>query len=455
LAAAVRDVVARHEVLRTVYPEVDGVGHQHVLPVEQAELDVEVIRCAEDELHSAVTDFMTGTFDVTTEVPVRARIITLSDTEHVLVFVVHHIAADGSSMGPLMRDLMVAYTARIAGESPAWAPLPVQYADYALWQREVLGDEADPESLIARQIEHWRTALADVPAVLDLPTDRPRPAVQSFEGGRIDVSIAPEIHEGLTRLAADANTTLFMVVHAAWAVLLSRLSGSDDITVGTPIAGRGEEELDGLIGQFVNTLVLRSRVDGSETFTELLRRTREADLAAFAHADVPFERLVEVLDPVRSTSHHPLFQVGFSFQNLDHGEFELPGLTLSGVDFEAGISQFDLHLIVADAYDEHGAPAGIGGGLTFATALFDETTARTIVDRLIRVFEAVVSDPSVPVGDVEILDASERDRLSAAAHGESRALDAAATLPDLFAEQVRVRPESPAVVADDVTWTYG
>ncbi|WP_435278805.1 condensation domain-containing protein, partial [Rhodococcus yananensis] len=415
---------------------------------DRATLDIDVVQVDDAGLVGAVTEFVSGTFDVTREVPVRARIVELSDTEHVLVFVVHHIAGDGSSMGPLMRDLMVAYTAHTAGESPSWKPLPVQYADYAIWQRAVLGDEADPDSLISRQIDHWRTALSDVPAVLDLPTDRPRPAVQSFAGGRVDVSIAAETHRGLTRLAAQTNTTLFMVVHAAWAVLLSRLSGADDVTVGTPIAGRGEEALDDLIGQFVNTLVLRSRVDGGEAFTGLLRRTRESDLAAFANADVPFERLVEVLDPVRSTAHHPLFQVGLSFQNLDHGVFELPGLTLSGVDFEAGISQFDLHLIVADAYDENGEPLGLGGGLTFASALFDEATATAIVDRFTRVLDAIVSDPEVAVGDIDILDVSERAALGAAGAGRSVSVPAV-TLPDLFAEQVGARGAATAVVTDD------
>ncbi|KHJ70504.1 hypothetical protein QR64_23040, partial [Rhodococcus sp. Chr-9] len=193
---------------------------------------------------------------------------------------------------------------------PSWEPPAVQYADYALWQRSVLGSEDDPSSLISQQIRHWTAALAGLPDQLELPADRPRPAVQSVAGARVDVAVPAELHGRLVQLARAHNATLFMVVHAALSVLLARLSGTSDVAVGTPIAGRGERELDDLIGMFVNTLVLRADVRSGGSFEELLGAVRESDLQAFAHADVPFERLVEVLNPARSTARHPLFQVG-------------------------------------------------------------------------------------------------------------------------------------------------
>ena len=358
LQAAVSDVVARHEVLRTVYPEVDGVGFQGILSVDRVVLDLSPVVVSESGVVAAVSEFLSAGFDVAVEVPVRARLFAVSESEFVLAMAVHHISGDGFSMGPLTRDVMVAYEARSRGEVPGWAPLAVQYADYALWQREVLGSEDDAASLISRQVEFWSRALAGLPDQLDLPADRPRPVVQSFAGGTVGVSVTPEVHRALMELVQRTNTTMFMVVHAALAVTLARLSGSDDIVIGSPIAGRGDEILDDLVGMFVNTLAFRTRVDPGESFSALLARSREADLAAFAHADVPFERLVEVLNPVRSTAYHPLFQVGLSFQNLAQSTFELSGLTLSGVEFESGTSQFDLHLIVTDHHDDTGAAAG-------------------------------------------------------------------------------------------------
>ncbi|WP_460701233.1 condensation domain-containing protein, partial [Nocardia thraciensis] len=268
------------------------------------------------------------------------------------------------------RDVMTAYAARVVGVAPGWVPLGVQYADFAVWQRAVLGVESDAGSIAAQQVAYWRGELAGLPDLLELPTDRPRPAVATLRGGRVDFRVDAATHAGLSELARAHGATLFMVVHSALAVLLARLSGSDDIAVGTPVAGRGEAELDDLIGMFVNTVVFRTRLDRGESFADLLVRQRETDLQAFAHADIPFERLVEVLNPPRSTAHHPLFQVGLSFQNLARTAVELPGLSVDGVPADLDVSQFDLHLIVADGYDEDGRPAGIGGFFTYAADLF-------------------------------------------------------------------------------------
>ncbi|WP_280234118.1 non-ribosomal peptide synthetase, partial [Nocardia cyriacigeorgica] len=456
LGAALDDVVARHEVLRTVYPETPQGPVQVVLPAGQVGLDVAVRRLAQVDIAGAVYALAAQPFDVTEEVPVRVRLFEISDTavgsapEYVLAVVVHHIAGDASSMGPLVRDVMVAYAARVAGAAPSWAPLRVQYADYALWQRAVLGDESDPESVAARQIGFWREQLAGLPDVLELPADRPRPAVASMAGGRVEVAIDADTHAGLVDLARGHNATLFMVVHTAFAVLLSRLSGSGDIAVGTPVAGRGERELDDVIGMFVNTVVFRTLVDGGESFEELLARQREVDLQAFAHADVPFERLVEVLNPPRSTARHPLFQVGLSFQNVARAALELPGLSVSGVDADLDVSQFDLHLIVSDAYAESGAPAGIGGFFTYATDLFDASTVRAFGARLTRLLAAVVADATASVGDIDILDATERSDVLTTWNDTRQVLPDAdhATLVTLLDRTVAATPDAVAIVAD-------
>nr|WP_280382815.1 non-ribosomal peptide synthetase [Nocardia wallacei] len=451
LREAIGDVVARHEVLRTVYPEVDGAPVQVILPVAQAVPELELRTVAPDAIESAVISVVSTSFDVTSAVPLRVALFEIDGAvgEYVLAMVVHHISGDGSSMAPLTRDVMTAYAARAAGEPPSWAPLAVQYADYSIWQRALLGSEDDPESLSAKQIAYWRAALADLPDQLDLPSDRPRPAVQSFAGAKVGVEIDAELHRALHELARGESATLFMVVHTAFAVLLSRLSGTEDIAIGTPMAGRGERELDDLIGMFVNTLVFRTQVDAGASFTELLTRQRESDLQAFAHADVPFERLVEVLNPVRSTAHHPLFQVGLSFQNLGRTSLELPGLSLSGVDYDTQLSQFDLHLIVSDGYDESGAPAGIGGVLTYATDLFDAPTVEHFAERFVRLLRQIVTAPATPVGDLELLADGERANLVMGWNATGHEVDRSLTLVSLLERTVSSTPDAVALVGPD------
>ncbi|MEU0501740.1 amino acid adenylation domain-containing protein [Nocardia sp. NPDC005998] len=458
LRAAVADLVARHEVLRTVYPQTEAGPVQLILPAAVPELMVRTVPA--EQLEPAVRELLSTTFEVTVEVPLRAGLFEVekadAPAEFVLALVVHHIAGDGSSIGPLTRDLMTAYAARSAGSEPGWAPLPVQYADYSIWQRELLGSENDPESLAAGQIAYWRDALAGLPDQLELPMDRPRPAMQSFAGGKVAVHIDAETHRALAELARAEGATLFMVVHAALAVLLARLSGTDDIAVGTPVAGRGAAALDELIGMFVNTLVFRTRVDESAPFTELLARQRETDLAAFANADVPFERLVEVLNPVRSTARHPLFQVGLSFQNLAATKLELPGLTVSGVDFDAAVSQFDLHWIVGDQYDEAGRPAGIRGAVTYARDLFDEATVARFVARFVRMLGEISATPSVVVGELAMLDAAERTELVSGRNATDHAVDPTATLVSLFDATVAATPGAVALMgADGEPVSYG
>ncbi|HEX7816384.1 condensation domain-containing protein, partial [Dyella sp.] len=372
LRQALCDVIERHEILRTLLVEFDGVPYQQVLPSTQAisafaEQTVDAL-----SLQSAlITDAAHG-FDLATQIPLRTHLYRVHDSLHVLLLVLHHIAGDGWSLVPLARDLTFAYASRCAGQPPAWTPLPVQYADYALWQREWLGDEADPQSALAVQSAFWRQTLADLPGQINLPTDRPRPVVSSHRGGVVNIQIDAAVHAALLRLAREQHATLFMVLHAALALFLGRMGAGQDIVIGSPIAGRTDDALDDLVGFFVNTLVLRTDLSGRPTFEQLLARVRKADLAAFMHQDLPFERLVEMLNPVRSLNHHPLFQVLLAVQNHTPAPFELPGLTVSASTVDVPAAKFDLSFSFTEQHRADGTADGLAGSIEYATDLFDE-----------------------------------------------------------------------------------
>ncbi|MEC3919457.1 non-ribosomal peptide synthase/polyketide synthase [Nocardia sp. CDC160] len=459
LSAAFADVVTRHETLRTVYPETPEGAAQVILPAAQAFSGLTIASVTEAEVPERVREILTTTFDVTAEVPLRVELLRVVDAagnatgDHVLAGVLHHISADGSSVVPLVRDLMLAYHARLSGAAPAWQPLSVQYADYALWQHALLGSEDDADSVAATQLDYWRTTLAGLPDQLDLPTDHPRPARQSLHGNYIRLALDADLHTRLTELGRAHGATLFMVVHAAFTALLARLSGTDDIAVGTPIAGRGDRALDDVIGMFVNTLVLRTRTDAAESFSALLARVRANDIAAFSNADVPFERLVEVLNPARSTARHPLMQVGLSFQNVERAELALPGLTVAEIEFDTHVAQFDLHLFAVDHYTDSGAPAGLDLTLGYATDLFTDATAQRVLAALARVMETVAAQPNLAIGDIDLLGAGLRQRLLHDWNATARQL-APATLADLVDTQVALAPDAVAVLDGEITLGY-
>ncbi|WP_194815468.1 non-ribosomal peptide synthetase [Nocardia sp. XZ_19_385] len=451
LTAAMRDVLERHEALRTIYPEHDGSGYQHILPAEQVRVDLAPADIADTALHREVSEFMSAGFDVTAEVPLRARLFRLDADEFVLALVIHHLAADGSSLAPLTRDLMLAYQARTQNQAPEWTPLPVQYADFAIWQRETLGAATDPESLLAEQLRYWGQTLSGLPAALELPADRPRPPVASNRGAVHSFHLDADLRCALEQFAKDRDATLFMVVHAALAVLLARLSGTTDIAIGTPVAGRGEPELDALVGMFVNTLVLRTHTAGSESFAELVDRVRETDLGAFAHADIPFERLVAELDPPRSQAHHPLFQVVLAFQNFQSEALRLPELTITPIELGAAVSPVDLQLTVVPHQD---SAAGLSCSWRYATDLFDPATVDALGRRLIDLLSTAVAQPQLPIGDLPILDQQEQAAQLSSAAGPQRPLPHRLLL-DGFAAQAQRSPAAVAVSCADGSVTYG
>ncbi|MBW8857980.1 MAG: non-ribosomal peptide synthetase, partial [Bradyrhizobium sp.] len=292
-----------------------GVPRQEILPPLSVRPRLEIGSVVDEAgLTAALTAAAGQGFDLSREIPLRAHLFELADDEHVLLIVLHHIAGDGWSLGPLSRDLAAFYRARREGGAVGLSPLPVQYADYTLWQQAALGDESDGKSALARQLEFWIEALADLPDQIELPADRPRPAVSSHRGGHVSLTIGADLHRGLASLARETGASLFMVLQASLAGLLSRLGAGTDIAIGSPIAGRTDGLLDDLIGFFVNTLVLRTDTSGQPSFRELIGRVRGRNLAAYGHQELPFERLVEVLNPARSLSRHPLFQVMLAFE---------------------------------------------------------------------------------------------------------------------------------------------
>ncbi|MGH3588225.1 MAG: condensation domain-containing protein, partial [Pseudonocardia sp.] len=419
LGAALADVVARHESLRTVFPAVHGVPLQVVVPAGQAEPGWQVVDAAGwsvDRLHDAIRATVGYNFDLSAEIPLRATLFRMGEGDHVLVAVVHHIAGDGWSIGPLVRDIGMAYASRCAGYVPDWAPLPVQYADYTLWQRSYLGDLTDPDSRISGQLAYWEQALTGLPERLELPTDRPYPPEADYHGASLTMKWPVELQQQIARAASEHNATSFMVVQAALAVLLSTLSGNSDVAVGFPIAGRNDPALDELVGVFVNTLVLRVELDGDPSVADLLAQVRRRSLAAYEHQDVPFEMVVDRLNPARSLTHHPLVQVMMAWQNLiaqdddQTASTSLGGMQATPLEADTQTARMDLMISLAERWSA-GEPAGITGAVEFRTEVFDVATIQSFVERLTRAVEALTADPSATLSSINLLEAGDHARL--------------------------------------------
>ena len=458
LVGALGDVVARHESLRTVFAIAAGQPYQHVIPAgearAQAEAGFTMAAARRGELAGLVAAAAGYVLDLAAELPIRGWLFTLGQDEHVLVLLCHHTAADGWSLRLLLSDLAEAYQARCQGRAPDWAPLPVQYADYALWQRDLLGGADGDGGVLAGQVQYWRQALAGLPDELALPFDRPRPAQPSRHGVLMPWPLADaQLHAALADLAREHQATIFMTLHAGLAVLLSRMGAGADIPLGAPVAGRTDEAVHDLIGLFVNTMVLRADLSGDPSFAELIGRVRETVLSAQARQDMPFERLVEVMNPVRSPSRHPLFQVLIADEIIPD-EWQLPGLRVQAEPFPAVNAKFDLTLGVRPVHDTRGTPAGIQAHFEFATDLFDEGTVRALAARLTRLLRQAARDPGRRVSQLDVLSAAERRSLLRGWNDTARDVPAA-TLPGLFEQQAARTPHAPAVTGASTELTYG
>ncbi|MCY8928248.1 non-ribosomal peptide synthetase DhbF [Bacillus subtilis] len=453
LKAALYDLVCRHESLRTIFPESQGTSYQHILDADQAHPELHVTEIAEKELSDRLAEAVRYSFDLAAEPAFRAELFVIGPDEYVLLLLVHHIVGDGWSLTPLTRDLGTAYAARCHGRSPEWAPLAVQYADYALWQQELLGNEDNPNSLIAGQLAFWKETLKNLPDQLELPTDYSRPAEPSHDGDTIHFRIEPELHKRLQELARANRVSLFMVLQSGLAALLTRLGAGTDIPIGSPIAGRNDDALGDLVGLFINTLVLRTDTSGDPSFRELLDRVREVNLAAYDNQDLPFERLVEVLNPARSRATHPLFQIMLAFQNTPDAELHLPDMESSLRINSVGSAKFDLTLEISEDRLADGTPNGMEGLLEYSTDLFKRETAQALADRWMRLLEAAESDPDEQIGNLDILAPEERSSMVTDWQSVSEKIPHAC-LPEQFEKQAALRPDAIAVVYEDQALSY-
>ena len=444
-----QEIVRRHETLRTTFDTVEGQPVQiialeapfslplsdlsHLLPEEREE---EALRLAVEEARRP--------FDLTRGPLLRVQLLRLAEQEHVILLTMHHIISDGWSIGVLVRELGTIYPMFAAGRSSPLPELPIQYADYASWQQEWLTG-----AVLEEQLDYWRQQLGGALPVLELPTDRPRPAVQSSRGATLSMNLSRELTDGLKALGQRAGATLFMTLLAGFQTLLYRYSGQPDICVGTPIANRNRAEIEGLIGFFVNTLVLRTNLAGAPTFWEVLRRVREVAIGGYGHQDLPFETLVEELQPQRDMSHTPLFQVMFILQNAAGGAQELPGLTLRQIETHSGTSTFDLTLSMSENRD------GLNASLEYSTDLFDAATMRRMLDHFRTLLEGVVADPHQRIAEVGLLTAEERAQVVRLWNETAADYPRDLGIHQVFEQQAARAPEAVAVTYQGDSLTYG
>ncbi|HST60256.1 MAG TPA: amino acid adenylation domain-containing protein, partial [Longimicrobium sp.] len=448
LEQAIGEIVRRHETLRTTIHEVGEAAVQVIAPFAGFALAVDDLSALADDARAAETDrrareSAARPFDLAAGPLFRANLLRLASEEHVLLICMHHVVSDGTSLGVLLRELSALYAAYREGGESTLAELAVQYADFAVWQREQLQGE-----VLDRQLAWWKGRLGGAPTLLELPTDRPRPAVQSYRGAREPLSFPAGLLDRLQSLGRGEGATLYMVLLGAFQVLLAKYAGTEDVVVGSPIAGRTRRETEELIGFFANTLVLRTELDGDPSFREVLRRVRDVTLGAFEHQEVPFEKLVAELQPERSLSHAPIFQVMFTLQNADATGIDLPALRLEGVPAALETTRFDLGLsVITDGMD-------ITGSMEYSTDLFDAETIRRMLGHLERVLEQVVEDADRRMSALALLGEAEQARVVDEWNRTAADYPADACIHTLIAEQTARTPDAVAVVFADDALTY-
>ncbi len=448
LEATLSEIVRRHEVLRTRFVSIGGQPVQVIddpRPVALLVTELDGLDAPERaaEVRRLIRAEARRPFDLAQGPLLRSRLLRLGAEEHVLLLTMHHIVSDGWSLGVLVREVAALYEAFSQGRPSPLPALAIQYADYAVWQREWLSGE-----VLARQLAYWRAQLAQAP-VLELPSDYPRPKLPSYAGAHFRFILEADLTARLQALSRREGVTLFMTLLAAFKVLLSRYTGQEEIAVGTPIAGRTQLAIEPLIGFFVNTLVLRTRVEANESFSGLLRRVREVTLGAYAHQDVPFERLVEELAPERSLSHTPLFQVLFTLQNFLLPELKVADLSLNVLSVERETAKFDLAVVVQEGEE------GLEAVFEYRRDLFDGETVARMATHYERVLESVVADPTQGVSAVPVLSGGEREQLLVEWNDTTTRYPRDAGVPELFESQVRRTPRAVAVVSDEEQVTYG
>ncbi|MFP2912364.1 non-ribosomal peptide synthetase, partial [Pyxidicoccus sp. 3LFB2] len=448
LQRAFEALVLRHEALRTTFQsegdEPRQVIHSTALqPMQVVDLSALPAEQHESRARRLATEDALRPFDLAAGPLLRATVLKLAPAQHVLLLCMHHSISDGWSMGVLVRELAALYEAFLHGQPSPLPQLPVQYADYAVWQRSWLQGET-----LQAQLGWWKQRLAGAPHALELPTDKPRPAVLSNQGGSVPVALPSGLSDAVEALAKREGATPFMVLLAAFQSLLQRYSGQDDVLVGSPIAGRRHSETEGLIGAFINTLVLRARFTPELTFRQLLAQVRDITLGAYEHQDVPFEKLVEELQPARDLSRTPLFQAMFVLQNTPRTELALPGLTLRSVEVDADSAKFELSLSLTRT------PDGYRGGLVFSTELFERSTAERLMAHLQRLLEGTLASPDAAVSALALQTEEEHHRLRVEWNSAAASFPREACLHTLFEQQAVRTPRAPAVQLGDLALSF-
>ncbi|MCA6221494.1 non-ribosomal peptide synthetase, partial [Photorhabdus antumapuensis] len=444
---ALNALFARHEALRSVFVAVNGQPQVELLPAEFGLLiknyDLRKASDVETELEFLCAQEAKTPFDLARGPLIRCALVQLANDDYLFLLTQHHIISDGWSFGIMKLELSALYSACLNQQPNPLPPLAIQYPDYAAWQRQWLSAER-----VQVQSDYWRTVLADAPVLLDLPTDRPRPAEQSFAGNLLPINLDAELTQSLKRLSEQQGVTLFMTLLAAWATVLSRLSGQEDLVIGTPSAGRGRQEVESLMGFFVNTMALRIDLSDAPSVIELLACVRQTALAAQEHQDLPFEQVVEIVQPPRRLAHTPLFQVMFAWQNNEHTEWVLPELAVSPVDQAFDVIKFDLELNLSEVNGR------IVGYLNYATALFDQPTIARHVGYLHQVLQSMVTHPQQSVARMEVLTATERQLLLETWNTTETPYLDSLCIHQLFEQQVEKNPEATALVCEERLFSY-